>query len=303
MEKIKTIKDVPDHKLTVGGGPLCGGCPASLGLKFALMSLGKDTIIVNASGCMTLYVTYPYMPVKVPWIHNAIENAGATATGIYAALKQLKKDERVTILVWAGDGATYDIGFQSLSGSMTRGDKFIYVCYNNQSFGNTGMQRSSATPFGASTTTTPIGTKEHSGNEWHKKPMVKIMASHGIPYVATASVGYPIDFMNKLRKAKENQPAFIDVLAPCPTGWGFNPAKTVEMGKLAVQTGAWPLYEIYHGQFSLTHKPSKLKPIEEYFRPQKRFSHLDKSKTEEIQKWINEQWSLLSNGKYWEARE
>jgi pyruvate ferredoxin oxidoreductase beta subunit len=303
MKQFATFKDVPEKKLTVGGGPLCGGCPASLGLKFALMALGEDTIVINSSGCMTLYVTYPHMPTMTPWIHNAIENAGASASGIYAALKQLKKDNRVTILVYAGDGATYDIGFQSLSGSVSRGDKFIYVCYNNQCFGNTGVQKSSATPFGAYTTTTPIGRDNQEGNLFHSKPMVKIMADHGIPYAATASVGFPLDFMNKLMKAKDNQPAFIDLLSPCPTGWGFDPAKTVEMGKLAVQTGAWPLYEIKNGKFSLSYKPAALKQIEEYFKPQSRFSHLKPGQIKEIQKWIGDQWALLVNGKYWEASE
>ncbi len=303
MEKIRTLKDIPDQKLTVGGGPLCGGCPASLGLKFALMALGKETIIVNASGCMTLYVTYPYMPTAVPWIHNAIENAGASATGIYSALKQLKKDKRATILIYAGDGATYDIGFQSLCGALSRGDKFIYVCYNNQSFGNTGVQRSSATPFGASTTTTPTGKHVHWGNTYHRKPIVKMLASQGVDYVATASVGFPIDFMNKLRKARENQPAFIDLLCPCPTGWGFDPGKTVELGKLAVKTGAWPLYEVDHGHFNLTHNPGNLRPIGEYFKPQKRFRHLGEKDVKEIQKWIDSQWSFLLDGKYWEASE
>lgn len=303
--RIKTFKDVPDEGLTVGGGPLCGGCPAALGLKLALKALGKDTIIINSSGCMTLYVTYPFMPTKVPWIHNAIENAGATATGIYAALKQLKKDKRVTVVVFAGDGATYDIGFQSLSGAMSRGDKFIYICYNNQAFGNTGMQHASSSPFGAETTTTPVGKHTPVGNVWHRKPLVKIMASHGIPYTATASVGFPLDLMNKLRKAKDrkNQPAFIDLLAPCPTGWGFDPSKTFEMGKLAVQTGAWPLYEINGGHFNLTYKPEKLKPISEYFGPQARFRHLKKKDIGNIQKWITSQWGLLLEGKYWEAME
>jgi pyruvate ferredoxin oxidoreductase beta subunit len=302
MKELRTIKDVPNPQ-TVGGGPLCMGCPATLGLKFALQALGKNTIVINTSGCMTLYVTYPFTPLKTPWIHNAIENAGATATGIYSALKQLKKEKRVTILAYAGDGATYDIGLQSLSSSLSRGDKFIYVCYNNQCFSNTGVQHSSATPFGALTSTTPAGREAPLGNVWHRKPMVKIVASHGIGYAATASVGFPLDFMNKLRIAKANQPAFIDLLCPCPPGWRFDHSKTIEIGRLAVLTGAWPLYEIENKKFRLTFKPAKLRPIKDYLSLQGRFKHLKKKDIERIQDWVNRQWDLLVKGKYWEASE
>ncbi len=299
---MQTIKDVPEEDIVVGGGPLCAGCPAVIGFKLALKALGKKTIIINASGCFTLFVTYPWMPVKAPWIHNAIENAGATASGIYRALKILKKEKDATIMIYAGDGATYDIGLQSLSGAITRGEKFIYISYNNQCFSNTGVQMSSATPFGARTTTTPPGRKNPLGNIYHPKPIAKMMADQGAAYVATASIGYPLDYMNKLLKAKEkkNQPAFIDLLCPCPPGWGFNHSKTIELAKLAVDTGAWPLYEIYHGKFMLTYKPTKLKPIEKYMEMQERFRHLKKKDISKIQKWVNEQWLSLTLGRYWE---
>jgi len=305
MVAFKTIRDVPEEDLIAGGGPLCGGCPAVVGLKLTMKALGKDTIIINSSGCMTLFVTYPFMTTKVPWFHNAIENAGASATGVYHALKQLKKDRRVTVLVFSGDGATYDIGFQSMSGAFTRGDKYIHVCYNNQCFSNTGVQMSSATPFGAETSTTPRGKECETGNVYHRKPMVKIMAAHGSPYVATASIGYPLDYMNKLLKAKEkkNQPAFIDLLCPCPPAWAFSHGKTVEFAKLAVDTGAWPLYEIENGRFRITHAPEKLRPVKEYLKLQGRYENLRAKDTKKFQDWINEQWNLLKQGKYWEASE
>lgn len=283
-------------ELTTGGSPLCAGCPATLGLKLALRALGKNTIVVNASGCMTLYATYPYMPLKVPWIHLAIENAGAGATGIRAALKYFRKD--ANILCYAGDGATYDIGLQSLSGAVERGDKFIYVCYNNQCFSNTGVQMSGATPSKAWTTTTP------EGNPLWRKPLVKMMAAQGIPYAATACVSYPEDFMNKLKKAsKVNGPTFIDLLCPCPTGWGFDHSETVEVGKLAVMSGAWPLYEVECGKFKLTFSPEKLIPVEVYLKKQRRFAHLSKKDILTIQKQMGNEWEKLRRGEYWNVVE
>jgi len=296
MKIISSIKDIPEQVLTVGGGPLCAGCPGDIGLKIALQALGKNTIVVNASGCMTLYVTFPHMTTMTPWIHLAIENAGAGASGILAALRQMKK--KATVLCYAGDGATYDIGFQSLSGAAERGEDFVYICYNNQSFSNTGVQMSSATPVGTYTTTTP------DGNPILRKSMVKIMAAHNIPYTATASISYPMDYIKKVQKAASVKgPAFIDLIAPCPTGWGFDHSNTIEMGKLAVQTGAWPLYEVEKGKFQLTFSPAKLLPIEKYMEGQRRFSHLNKKDMDKIQELINKEWDLLKQGRFWDVVE
>jgi pyruvate ferredoxin oxidoreductase beta subunit len=295
-KEISSIKDVPEEDLVVGGGALCAGCPADLGLKLALKALGKNTIVVNSSGCMTLFVTYPYMTLKVPWLHLAIENAGAAASGIEAGLKQMGK--KANILCYVGDGATYDIGFQSLSGAAERGTHMIYVCYNNQSFSNTGVQMSSSTPFHTYTTTTP------EGNPYMRKPMVKIMAAHGIPYAATACVSYPMDFIKKVQKAaKADGPTFIDLLCPCPTGWGFDQSKTIETGRLAVESGAWPLYEIDRGKFTLTLPLQKLEPIENYLKTQRRFHHIRPEQAMEIQNRIEREWALLRQGKFWEAVE
>ena len=285
-------------ELFSGGSPLCAGCMSSLGLKLALQTLGKNTIVVNASGCLSLLTVYPNSPMKVPFIHVAIENAAAVATGIYSAYKH--KDEHVNILIYAGDGATYDIGFQSLSGACDRRDDFIYVCYNNQAFSNTGVQQSGATPLGARTTTTPPGEKNSMGNLFQRKPMERIIAAHGVPYVATACVAFPDDYTEKLRKAAHiSGPKFIDLLCPCPTGWGFNPKDGVEIGKLAVQTGAWPLYEIEHGKLKITQKPSKLRPVKDYFSKQKRFKHLSEKQIDMIQEVVEKRWEELEEGDFY----
>jgi len=302
MKAINTVKDIPNEELVVGGAPLCAGCPGSLGLRLAMKALGKDTIIINASGCMTLFTTYPSMPTKVPWLHVAIENAGAAATGVRAALEELNRSRGVNILCFVGDGAAYDIGFQSLSGAVTRGDDFIFVCYNNQSFSNTGVQMSSATPWGSHTSTTPM--ERGIANQMRRKPLAKIIAAHGAPYVAQASISNPVDFIKKVQKAaKIPGPKYIDLLAPCPTGWGFGPEKTINVGEMAVRTGAWPLYEVADGRFSLNFNPTKLLPVERYLKTQRRFAGLSKEAVKEIQSMIDKQWALLRKGRYWEAPE
>lgn len=299
---INSIKDIPDESLSTGGSPLCGGCPASLGVKYLVQALGKDIFIVNASGCMTLFVTYPHTPLSVSWIHVAIENAAAAASGLVYSLRAQGK--KATVVCYAGDGATYDIGFQALSGAVDRGDRFVYVCYNNQSFGNTGIQHSAATPYGAFTTTTPFGRVNRIGNQWRRKPLAKMLAVQGIPYAATACLSYPVDFMNKLRKAAAVEgPAYIDLLAPCPTGWGFDGSRTIEMGRAAVLTGMWPLYEFEDGKFSMSaNNPEKPKPVSDYLSQQKRFHHLPPAEAQKIQKWVDYDWKALKAGRWWEAR-
>jgi pyruvate ferredoxin oxidoreductase beta subunit len=217
-------------------------------------------------------------------------NPAAAASGIVAALRQ-RKIEDITVVGWAGDGGTVDIGIQALSGAAERETDFIYICYDNEAYGNTGMQRSGATPYGAWTTTTPSGKRER------KKDMPLIMAAHRIPYVATACPSYPIDLVNKLRKAKEIKGTkYIHILAPCPTGWRYDTSKTVELGRLAVQTGLWALYEVEYGKFKLNPPSDRLiekakrKPIKEYFALQGRFRTLTDEDLEKIQRWVDEDW-------------
>jgi pyruvate ferredoxin oxidoreductase beta subunit len=207
-----------------------------------------------------------------------------------AAYKKLGVKD-VTVLGWAGDGGTADIGLQALSGAAERGADFIYVCYDNEAYGNTGFQRSGASPYGSITTTTPTGKREH------KKNVPMIMAAHGIPYVATATVSYPLDLISKLRKAKDFKGTkYIHILAPCPPGWRYSTEKTVELGRLAVQTGMWALFEIEHGRFKLSPPSARLvdktkrKPLEEYLRTQGRFAQLTKEDLAIIERWIDETW-------------
>jgi pyruvate ferredoxin oxidoreductase beta subunit len=226
----------------------------------------------------------------VPLQNILFESTGAAASGIVAALKARKLQD-ITVVGWAGDGGTVDIGIQALSGAAERGTNFIYICYDNEAYGNTGMQRSGSTPYGAWTTTTPTGKTER------KKDMPLIMAAHRIPYVATACTAYPLDFVNKLRKAKDIQGTkYIHLLAPCPTGWRCDTSKTIELGRLAVLSGLWALYEIENGKFKLSSPSDRLvdktkrKPVKEYFSPQGRFRNLKEEDIQRIEKWIDEDW-------------
>ncbi len=288
----QSLKDLPEQEYFTGGHGACKGCCGALGLRLALKVMGGNTIVVNASGCMTLLATYPHTCLKVPWIHNAIENSGASVTGIKSAYRAKGKD--VNVLCWAGDGATFDIGLQSLSGACERLEKFVYVCYNNENYGNTGVQKASSTPYGAYTTTTPIGSKNRVGKTLPRKNIEGILAAHEGTYVATACISYPLDYLKKVEKAKNhNGPAFIDLLAPCPTGWGFDPSKSIEVGRMAVLTGAWMLYETENGKTTLTFK-LPLKPVWEYLKLQKRFRHLQQAEIQKIQDGINRRWAELS---------
>lgn len=280
---------IPEEELLAPGHRGCAGCGASIGVRLALKALGKNTVAISATGCLEVMTTpYPETAWEIPWIHVAFENAGAVASGVESALRIQGKDD-VNVVAFGGDGGTVDIGLQSLSGAMERGHNFTYICYDNEAYMNTGIQRSGATPYGASTTTSPVG-KDSFGENKPKKNMPMIMAAHGIPYVATASISYPEDFMKKVKKAAEvDGPAYIHLNQPCTTGWGYPSSKTIEMGRLAVETGSWILYEIENGEFNVTYRPSERKPVSEYLKPQKRFRHLTEDYIEEIQKLVDSQ--------------
>lgn len=280
---------IHEEELLAPGHRGCAGCGASIGVRLALKALGKNTVAISATGCLEVMTTpYPETAWEIPWIHVAFENAGAVASGVESALRIQGKDD-VNVVAFGGDGGTVDIGLQSLSGAMERGHNFTYICYDNEAYMNTGIQRSGATPYGASTTTSPVG-KDSFGENKPKKNMPMIMAAHGIPYVATASISYPEDFMKKVKKAAEvDGPAYIHLNQPCTTGWGYPSSKTIEMGRLAVETGSWILYEIENGEFNVTYRPSERKPVSEYLKPQKRFRHLTEDHIEEIQKLVDSQ--------------
>jgi pyruvate ferredoxin oxidoreductase beta subunit len=290
-----TIKDLPKEEHLLKGHAACAGCGPAISLRLLFKALGNRVILAVPACCTTVIQgQYPFTSFAVPLQNILFESTAAAASGIVAALRQ-RKIEDVTVVGWAGDGGTVDIGIQALSGAAERGTNFIYICYDNEAYGNTGMQRSGATPYGAWTTTTPSGKKER------KKDMPLIMAAHRIPYVATACTSYPLDFVNKLRKAKEIKGTkYVHLLAPCPTGWRYDTSKTVEMGRLAVQSGLWVLYEIENGRFRLNSPSDRLidktkrKPVKDYFAMQGRFRGLTEEDTERIQKWMDEDWEQYS---------
>jgi pyruvate ferredoxin oxidoreductase beta subunit len=261
------------------GHRACGGCAAALAAKLMLEAAGSNTIVVSSTGCMEVFSTpYPETAWKVPWFHSLFENNSAVASGIAASLKAQGRTEKVIAI--GGDGATFDIGMLCISGAFERGTDFTYICYDNEAYMNTGIQRSGATPYDASTTTSPAG-KCSFGNPRPKKDLPMILAAHGAPYVATASIAYPADFKKKVNKALDtNGPCYIQVHAPCCTGWGFESEKTIAIGKLAIETGLWVNYEMENGEVTKV-KKVKRKPVEAYLTEQKRFRHLFKPERKE----------------------
>ncbi len=261
-------------ELFESGHRACGGCGPALAARLLLKATGENVIIVASTGCMEVFSTpYPETAWKVPWIHSLFENAAAVASGIDAALKKQGRDEKVVCV--CGDGATFDIGVLCISGAFERGHDITYICYDNEAYMNTGIQRSGATPYDASTTTSPAG-RCSLGNVHQKKDMPGILAAHGAPYVATASVAFPNDFMQKVERAVNTPgPTYVQVHAPCCTGWGFESGETLAIGKLAIETGLWVNYEMVDGEV-VKAKKVRRKPVEEYLSRQRRFRHLFK---------------------------
>lgn len=305
----KDLAEKPD--LLTPGHRACAGCGPAIVYRQILKATRGPIIATNATGCMEVVTTiYPYSSWDIPWIHTAFENAAANAAGIEAALKVMEKrgqlKKHIDVISFAGDGGTYDIGLQALSGAIERGHDFLYVLYDNEAYMNTGIQRSGGTPHGAWTTTSPTG-KLIPGKPEYKKPIADIIVAHGTPYVATASPAYWRDLVTKTRKGLEVKgPAFLHVIAPCPRGWRHDPAITIEMARLAVETCVFPLWEATDGQYTLSApskaislKPDRRKPLEEYLRPQGRFRHLFSQQfrkvIEEIQQNVDKRWEQLIN--------
>ena len=292
----------------VGGHRLCAGCGAGIAVRGVLRALREEdrAVVGNATGCLEVSsFLYPYTAYEDSYIHTAFESAGATLSGVEAAYNALKRKGQVKgevkFITFGGDGGTYDIGFQSLSGAMERGHDLTYVCYDNEAYMNTGIQKSSLTPFGASTTTTPAGKREH-GCLTQKKSLFDIVAAHRIPYAATASVGYLNDFTKKVERARDIKGTrFIHVMAPCPVGWGFPSADMVDVAKEIVDTGLWYLAEYEGpaltgtpgGRFRLNRDPKQFKPIEPYLRRQGRFSADDGADLALIERARDERWSYM----------
>ncbi|RLE94233.1 MAG: pyruvate synthase subunit beta [Thermoprotei archaeon] len=301
MSYFKKLADLPREELLAPGHRLCAGCAASIIARLALKATRGPTIVVNATGCLEVATTiYPYTSWRVPWVHVAFENAASVASGIEAAFRIMEKKygvKKPDIIVFGGDGGTFDIGLQALSGALEREHDFVYICYDNEAYMNTGIQRSSATPLGAWTTTSPAG-KVVPGKLERKKDLIGIAVAHGVEYAATASPAYPLDLVNKVRKAIEvDGPAVLHIISPCPRGWRFDPSETIEVARLAVETRFFPIYEVERGQYKINIKVAKPKPVEEYLKKQGRFKHLflpeNKWLLERIKKVVEENWNRL----------
>jgi len=281
------------------GHRACQGCAEVLAVRLAAKALGRNVIVANATGCMEIVSSpLPFTSWKVPWFHVAFENTAAVASGIESGLKVLMRkgripSKKIVTIAMGGDGGTADIGLQALSGALERGHDFTYICTDNEAYMNTGIQRSSSTPFGASTTTSPAG-KAAMGQVTWKKNMPAIAAAHNIPYVATACPSYPIDLVQKVKKAADIKgPAYVHILSVCPTGWRSAPELSIKLGRLAVETGVFPLYEVERGQYRMSMDFPKLRPIKEYFKLQGRFRHLTDDMIEEIEKRVHQEYEQL----------
>jgi pyruvate ferredoxin oxidoreductase beta subunit len=286
------------------GHALCQGCGAPMVVRTLINTIETPVVVVSATGCLEVATTrYPTTAWNVPWLHVAFENAAAVASGVEAAYRALAKreglpqDDEVTFVVLAGDGGTYDIGLQSLSGALERGHRFIFVCYDNEAYMNTGVQRSGATPFGASTTTSPAGAAAF-GKAQKRKDITAIAIAHHVPYVAQAAAVQWQDLSEKVsRAATAGGPAFLNVLTNCPVGWGHEPRDAISILNAAVDSCYWPLYEVVEGEYRLTYEPAERLPIVDFLRPQKRFSHLFREGYDEvlceIQAQVDEEWEAL----------
>ena len=303
----KTLKDLPREELFAPGHRMCAGCGAAIAMRWITKTIGPNAVIANATGCVEVTTTpYPETAWMHPYIHVAFENSAAVASGVEAAIKALKRkgmwdagDTKVVVI--AGDGGTYDIGLQSLSGMLERRHGVLYILYDNEAYMNTGIQRSGSTPKYAWTTTTPVGTAVKGKIQW-KKDIMGIVTAHRVSYAATASVAYILDMVNKIKTALEytkEGPTFLHIYAPCVPGWRYPENKTVEIARLAVETGYFPLYEWDHGKLKLNPPSnnhldkSKRKPLKEYLKLQGRFAHLTEQEIAEIEKELDAYWEYL----------
>ena len=289
------IKELPTEEYILPGTTSCIGCGAALSLRLALRILGKKTILVIPANCSSIIQgAYPKTSFKVPVLNVAFASSAAVASGVIAALK-VRKISGVNVVVWAGDGGTADIGLAALSSAAYRQENMLYICYDNEGYMNTGVQESGSTPFGALTTNSP------GGKRLFKKDMPQIMRAHNIPYIATANISYAQDFVQKLRKALTHKGfKYIHLLSVCPPGWRIPADETIHVGRLAVETGVWVLFEIENGNFRLTGpslnllQPGKRKPIEEYLRIQERYREMTDEDVEKLKKWLDYSWKKHS---------
>jgi pyruvate/2-oxoacid:ferredoxin oxidoreductase beta subunit len=283
--------DVAEQELMTSGHVACPGCGGPMAVRYALKALGDNTVLIIVASCWSIIAgPFPYSALQVPVLHTLFATGGSVASGVKAGL-EARGLKDTTVLTLAGDGGTFDIGIQALSAAVERNDDFIYMCYDNEAYMNTGIQRSSATPWGAWTTTTPV---KHPKDQ-PKKDMMAIMAAHRIPYTATATVAYPEDLIRKVAKAKDIRGSkFLHVLSPCPSGWKSEPAHSVLLSRMAVESCIFPLYEIEHGdKYTITVWPRQKIPVEKYLRLQGRFAHLTAEQLQQIQENVDQEWQKL----------
>ena len=293
------VRTLTQKEYFAPGHRSCQGCAEALAVRLVAKALGRNVIVCAATGCMEIVSSpLPFTAWRVPWIHVAFENAAAVASGVEAGLKALMRKGRIpkkkiVTVAMAGDGGTADIGMQALSGALERGHDMVYICTDNEAYMNTGIQRSSSTPFGASTTTSPAGKLKAGQMTW-KKNMPAIAAAHNIPYVATACPSYPIDLIQKVKKAAEMEgAAYLHILSVCPTGWRSAPELSIKLGRLAAETGVFPLYEVEHGKYKLNIDFPQLRPLKEYTKLQGRFRHLTDEKLQEIETRVHREYEQL----------
>ncbi len=296
FETIRNIRTAPTEEYYLPGHRSCAGCGPALVYKLVAKASGPNTIFVGPTGCMYVANTsYLNGPWAVPWIHSQITNGGAVLSGIEAAYQaMLRKGKKrggfPNIICMAGDGGAADIGLQALSACMYRNHDVLFICYDNEAYANTGIQTSPMTPYGAQTTFTPPGKVAPEAKKLWPKDLVKMIAAGhpAVKYLASASPAYPVDLMNKVRKALAYKgPTLLHIHAPCPKGWRFDPWRTVEIGRMAVESGMWQLYEIEEGQTKLTYRPRSMKPVKDYLASQGRFGHLTPEMVGRIQQFVD----------------
>ena len=305
LEAIKNLKQISREEFLLPGTAVCGGCGGLEALRLAAKVLGPKTVFVNAAGCFTLLAVFPYTPLKGSWLYTTMASAAAGAQGVRDALDvlmergKMRAEDNVEVVVVAGDGSTYDMAMSSISGAIFRDLAFWYFCYDNESYGNTGMQMSSATPYGARTATTPISARTQAGTEHGKKDLFEIWRAHRPAYLATVSPRYPVDLTNKFLKAKSRRgPKLFIAHAPCPTGWLYDPAYTAEYARLAVDTGLFALKEAIDGTVTHTHVPRRRRPVADYLQGQGRYRHLfeperNEAAIQQIQAQVDRYWERV----------
>ncbi len=292
MTERVTLRTLTDEDFFVGGHTACPGCGAAMLARVVMKVMGPNTVVYLPANCMLVFSSaYPYNAFRVPYHHVLFENSAVCAAAISRALRRRGHPD-TTVVAFAGDGGTADIGIQALSGAAERNEDILYLCYDNEAYMNTGIQRSGSTPFGAWTTTTPVGEVQHGKPEF-KKDVPQIVAAHGVPYVATASIGFPNDLLGKLQKARDMRGfRYLHIFAPCPTGWRADSDQTVELAKLGVETGIWPLYEVVEGKVKISRRP-RFTPLREYLDLQGRFKHLKEEDVSVLERHLQERWRIL----------